>query len=97
MFKERSNLNGTKHLKKNFLFDDDQEIHFPTCGVEHPVNATEGLMHLDKSKNSRYGLSLTCESNPHLLPCESFGKINVSGLPLTIATRVMFQIIPEKL
>lgn len=56
-----------------------------TCVVEQPVNATVDDIHLVRSKNNKYFLSLTCASYPHLLPFESLGNVNVSGLPFTNA------------
>lgn len=56
-----------------------------TCVVGHPLIGTVGERHLVISKKTRYGLSITGESNPHLKPLESVGTNSLRTSPCNIA------------
>lgn len=47
------------------------------CGVGHPLIGTKGSAHFAKSKNTKYGLSFTSLSTPHLSPSVSRGTNNL--------------------
>lgn len=56
-----------------------------TCGVGQPLMGTVGERHLVMSKNTKYGLSMTDESNPHFKPLESVGTNSRRTSPCIIA------------
>lgn len=74
-------------LQLKWLWMNDVDGHFSTqtCGVLQPYNGTRGSMHFSRLKNSKYGLSITLLSTPHLRPFESAGTSRRSKSPLFIA------------